>query len=85
MPSWPEDPAGGTTWQQPHSGPHPVKAHYWKSWKRASWHPPPQLEDLSKKLKGMKVFFTINLRKGYRQVPVAAADVPRTAIITPLA
>ena len=60
-------------------------AHYWKSWKRASWHPPPQIEDLSKKLKGMKVFSTINLRKGYWQVPVAAADVPRTAIITPLA
>ena len=43
------------------------------------------IEDLTSKLEDMKVFSTINLRKGYWQVPVAAADVPRTAIIAPLA
>ena len=31
----------------------------------------------------MKVFSTIDLRKGYWQILVAAADVPKTAIITP--
>ena len=43
----------------------------------------PHIEDLSNKLEGMKVFSTINLKKGYWQVPVAAADVPKTAVITP--
>ena len=39
-------------------------------------YPPPHIEDLSTKLEGMKVFSTINLRKGYWQVPVAAAALP---------
>ena len=30
----------------------------------------------------MKVFSTINLWKGYWQVPVVAADVPKMAVIT---
>ena len=37
---------------------------------------PLHIEDLSTKLEGMKVFSTINLRKGYWQVPVAAAALP---------
>ena len=45
-------------------------------------YPPLHIEDLSTKLEGMKVFSTIDLRKEYWQVPVAAADVPKTAIIT---
>ena len=43
---------------------------------------PPHIEDLSTKLKGMKVFSTVDLRKGYWQIPVAATDVPKTAVIT---
>ena len=31
----------------------------------------------------MKVFSTIDFRKGYWQVPVAAADMPKTVVITP--
>ena len=46
-------------------------------------YPPPHIEDLSTKLVGMKVFSTIDLRKGYWQIPVAAADVPKMAVITP--
>ena len=44
---------------------------------------PPHIEDLSTKLEGMKVFSTIDIRKGYWQVPVSATDVPKTAVITP--
>ena len=29
------------------------------------------------------MFSNINLRKGYLQMPVKAADVPKTAVITP--
>ena len=43
---------------------------------------PQHIEDLSTKLEGMKVFSTINLWKGYWQVPVVAADVPKMAVIT---
>ena len=46
-------------------------------------YPPPHIEDLSTKLEGMKVFSTIHLRKGYWQIPVAAKDVQKTAVITP--
>ena len=31
----------------------------------------------------MKLFSTINLRKGYWKVPVAAYDMPKKAVITP--
>ena len=46
-------------------------------------YPPPHMEDLSARLAGMKIFSKLDLRKGYYQVPVAAADVKKTAIITP--
>ena len=46
-------------------------------------YPPPNIQDLSTKLEGMKVFTTINLRKGYWQIPVEAKDVHKTAVITP--
>jgi hypothetical protein len=34
-------------------------------------------------LAGCSYFSKLNLQKGYLQVPVAAADVPKTAVITP--
>ena len=46
-------------------------------------YPPPHIEDLSTKLEGMKVFSTIDLRKGYWQILVASAEVTKTAVITP--
>ena len=46
-------------------------------------YPPPHMEDLSAWLAGMKIFSKLDLRKGYYQVPVAARDVEKTAVITP--
>ena len=46
-------------------------------------YPPPQIEDLSTKLEGMKVSWTIDLRKGYWQIPVPTTDAQKTAFITP--
>ena len=46
-------------------------------------YPPPHMEDLSARLAGIKVFSKLDLRKGYHQVPVAAQDVQKTAVITP--
>jgi cleavage and polyadenylation specificity factor subunit 1 len=39
--------------------------------------------DLTSRLSGCTVFTKLDLQKGYFQVPVAAADVAKTAIITP--
>ena len=41
------------------------------------------MENLSACLAGMTVFSKLDLRKGYYQVPVAASDVQKTAVITP--
>ena len=46
-------------------------------------YPPPHIEDLSTELEGIKAFSTIDLRKGYWQIPVVAKDVQKTAVITP--
>ena len=41
------------------------------------------MQDLNSRLAGCKVFSKLDLVKGYHQVPVAAADIPKTAIVTP--
>ena len=46
-------------------------------------YPLPNMQDLSGKLAGWTIFSRLDLVKGYHQVPVADADVPKTAIITP--
>ena len=46
-------------------------------------YPLPNMQDLSSKLAGCTVFSRLDLVKGYHQVPLAAADIPKTAIITP--
>ena len=46
-------------------------------------YPLPNMQDLGHKLAGCRVFSRLDLVKGYHQVPVADADVPKTAIITP--
>jgi cleavage and polyadenylation specificity factor subunit 1 len=49
----------------------------------ADRYPLPNMADLSARLAGCQVFSKIDLQKGYLQVPVAAEDIPKTAIITP--
>jgi hypothetical protein len=46
-------------------------------------YPLPSILDLSNKLHGCKFFSCIDLVKGYHQIPMAARDVAKAAIITP--
>jgi hypothetical protein len=46
-------------------------------------YPLPNMADLAARLDGCHFFSKLDLRKGYLRVPVAAADIPKTAIITP--
>jgi hypothetical protein len=46
-------------------------------------YPLPIMQDLSNGWHGCNVFSKIDLVKGYHQIPVAAADIPKTAIIIP--
>jgi hypothetical protein len=46
-------------------------------------YPLPNMADLAARLDGCNFFSKLDLRKGYLQVPVAATDIPKTAIITP--
>ena len=46
-------------------------------------YPLPIMQDLSGKLGGCTIFSRLDLVKGYQQVSVADADVPKMAIITP--
>jgi hypothetical protein len=45
-------------------------------------YPLPNMADLAARLDGCRVFSKLDLRKGYLQVPVAAADIAKIAIIT---
>jgi hypothetical protein len=46
-------------------------------------HPLPNVQDVSNGLHGCTVFSKVDLVKGYHQIPVAMADIPKMAIITP--
>jgi hypothetical protein len=46
-------------------------------------YPLPNLQDLSNFLHGLTIFSKIDLEKGYHQVPMQTADIPKTTIITP--
>jgi hypothetical protein len=46
-------------------------------------YPLPSLQDFTANLAGCRYFSCIDLVKGYHQVPMAAEDIPKTAIITP--
>jgi hypothetical protein len=46
-------------------------------------YPLPNIQGLSNGLHGCNIFSKIDLVKGYYQIPVAAADIPKMAIITP--
>jgi hypothetical protein len=49
----------------------------------ADRYPLPNMADLSAQLTGCSFFTKIDLQKGSLQVPVAAEDIPKTAVITP--
>jgi hypothetical protein len=44
-------------------------------------YPLPNMQELSNGLHGCNIFSKIDLVKGYHQIPVAAADIPKMAII----
>ena len=46
-------------------------------------YPVRQLTDFTSELSGKSIFSKIDLLKGYHQIPVADADVAKTAVITP--
>jgi cleavage and polyadenylation specificity factor subunit 1 len=46
-------------------------------------YPLPNMADLAARLDGCTIFSKLDLRKGYLQVPVAPANIAKTAIITP--
>ena len=46
-------------------------------------YPLPRIDDVLDRLGGAKFFTTLDLYKGYWQVPMAEADRPKTAFVTP--
>jgi hypothetical protein len=46
-------------------------------------YPLPNLADFAERLEGCVIFSKVDLRKGYNQIHMHAADIPKTAIITP--
>jgi hypothetical protein len=46
-------------------------------------YPFPNMHDLSTFLHGSKIFTTLDMSKGYYQVPMNEGDIPKMAIITP--
>ena len=49
----------------------------------ADRYPIPHIQDFASQLEGSSIFSKIYLIKGYHQIPVAAEDVHKTAVITP--
>jgi len=46
-------------------------------------YPVPHIQDFAARLHGAHVFSKIDLVRGYHQLPVHEADIPKTAVITP--
>ena len=50
---------------------------------RPERYPIPHIQDFSARLEGATIFSKIGLIRGYHQVPVAEADICKTAVIIP--
>jgi hypothetical protein len=46
-------------------------------------YPVPHIQDFASRLAGAKYFSKIDLVRGYHQIPVTKADIPKTAVTTP--
>jgi transposase InsO family protein len=46
-------------------------------------YPVPHVQDFSAKLHGTNIFSKVDMVRGYHQIPVAACDIEKTAVITP--
>ena len=46
-------------------------------------YPVPNLYDFASMLRGKKIFSKLDLLMAYHQIPIAADDIPKTAVITP--
>jgi hypothetical protein len=46
-------------------------------------YPVPHIQDFAARLHGARIFSKIDLVRGYHQIPVHKADIPKTAVITP--
>jgi hypothetical protein len=46
-------------------------------------YPLPHIQSFNEHLYGKRIFSTLDLKKGYYQVPMKACDIPKTAVITP--
>jgi hypothetical protein len=45
-------------------------------------YPLPTLADFANKLHGCRYFLVVDLVKGYHQIPMAACDIAKSAILT---
>ena len=41
------------------------------------------MRDFNTNLAGKRIFFKVDLMRGYMQIPMSATDIAKTAIITP--
>ena len=46
-------------------------------------YPLPHIQDFNSRLNGCTIFSKVDLVRGYHQIPVAAASIPKTAVTTP--
>ncbi len=49
----------------------------------AEWYHLPNMQSLNDCMTGCTVFLKLDLVKAYHQIPIAKADIPKTAIATP--
>jgi hypothetical protein len=50
---------------------------------KADSYPVPHIQDFAGQLRGAKIFLKVDLVRGYHLIPVAEADICKTAVITP--